>query len=339
MTQTRCPACSTVFRVTSEQLRAKAGTVRCGYCQAVFNAFEQLVDENREPDAAALVAATSTDFPDAAAPDALATEAASAPLATPMFPPEIASPATERPLAADADTSEPAPLDPIAREIEEIAQDLALTAAEVPPSQPSPVAGGDDDTTHAARQAGLVAARELSETPAYDRWAAGTLAGAAGGFAGDEAPRSRWPALLAVLLLGALLAQLAYHFRSDLVRWLPASAAVFAALDVAVPLPARSELVSIEASDLQADNARGLFVLNATLRNQAGYAQAWPALELTLTDANDAPVARRVLAAADYLPPRSDLGPFPANAEIPVRLWLEAKGLGAAGYRLFIFYP
>ena len=45
--RTRCPACSTVFRVTSDQLRAKAGKVRCGYCQAVFNAFDELLDETR----------------------------------------------------------------------------------------------------------------------------------------------------------------------------------------------------------------------------------------------------------------------------------------------------
>ena len=328
MTQTRCPACSTVFRVTSEQLRAKAGTVRCGHCQTVFNAFEQLLDENREPAAVPMAAAPIADSPEPASPDAFA------PAAVPA-PPAVA----DQVLVAGPDASEPAPIDPIAREIEEIAQELALTAPDVTPRQIPPVANVADDTTHAARQAGLVAARELSETPAYDRWAAGTLAGAAGGFAGDETRRSRWPALVSVLLLGALLAQLAYHFRSDLVRWLPASAAVFAALEVAVPLPARSELVSIEASDLQADNARGLFVLNATLRNQAGYAQAWPALELTLTDANDVPVARRVLAAADYLAPGSDSGPFAANAEIPVRLWIDAKGLGASGYRLYIFYP
>ena len=43
--RTRCPACGTIFRVTSEQLRAKAGKVRCGYCQSVFNAFDELVDD------------------------------------------------------------------------------------------------------------------------------------------------------------------------------------------------------------------------------------------------------------------------------------------------------
>jgi len=110
-------------------------------------------------------------------------------------------------------------------------------------------------------------------------------------------------------------------------------------LGVVVPLSAQSDLVSIDASDLQSDAARGLFVLQASLRNLATYPQAWPALELTLTDARDAVVARRVLLAADYLPAGSDLSAFPANAETSVRLWLDAKGLGAAGYRLYVFYP
>jgi hypothetical protein len=30
---------------------------------------------------------------------------------------------------------------------------------------------------------------------------------------------------------------------------------------------------------------------------------------------------------------------FPANGETAVRLWVDAKDAGAAGYRLYIFYP
>ena len=41
----------------------------------------------------------------------------------------------------------------------------------------------------------------------------------------------------------------------------------------------------------------------------------------------------------EYLPPGSNLTSFPAKAEIPVRLWIDARGLGASGYRLYIFYP
>jgi hypothetical protein len=108
---------------------------------------------------------------------------------------------------------------------------------------------------------------------------------------------------------------------------------------VDIPLPRNSALVSIETSDLQADNARGLFVLQAMLKNRAGYAQAWPALELSLTDTNDAVVSRRVMFAADYLPPGTTSDTFPANGEIAVKLWVEAKESGASGYRLYIFYP
>lgn len=41
---TRCPACSTVFRVVQDQLRVSEGWVRCGQCQEVFNALETLFD-------------------------------------------------------------------------------------------------------------------------------------------------------------------------------------------------------------------------------------------------------------------------------------------------------
>ena len=108
---------------------------------------------------------------------------------------------------------------------------------------------------------------------------------------------------------------------------------------VDVPLAQNSELVAIETSDLQSDNQRGLFVLQATLRNRASFAQAWPALELTLTDTHDTVVSRRVLLPPDYLPPSVPPAFFPANGEVAVRLWIEAKGIGAAGYRLYVFYP
>ena len=40
---TRCPGCSTVFRVTVAQLALREGQVRCGHCRAVFDANDHLV--------------------------------------------------------------------------------------------------------------------------------------------------------------------------------------------------------------------------------------------------------------------------------------------------------
>ncbi len=39
---TTCEACNTVFKVTTAELRVSSGTVRCGYCRAVFDAFDTL---------------------------------------------------------------------------------------------------------------------------------------------------------------------------------------------------------------------------------------------------------------------------------------------------------
>lgn len=201
------------------------------------------------------------------------------------------------------------------------------------------IAAEDADAAEAARAAGLVAAREITEAPGYSRWADGVLDGGAGGL-GAETRRVRWPYVAAILLLAAaLLGQAAVAYRVDLVRRIPDAAAAFAALGIDVPLPRDVDQISIEGSDLQSDGGRGLLVLNAQLRNRAPYAQEWPALELTLTDAADAVVARRVLAATDYLPPGANLSAFPAASEAPVRIWIDTMPLKAGGYRLFVFYP
>jgi predicted Zn finger-like uncharacterized protein len=39
---TRCANCATTFRVTTQQLQASGGQVRCGHCQNVFDAFATL---------------------------------------------------------------------------------------------------------------------------------------------------------------------------------------------------------------------------------------------------------------------------------------------------------
>ena len=43
--RTRCPACQTLFRISSEQLRARQGMVRCGHCRHTFNALDTLDTE------------------------------------------------------------------------------------------------------------------------------------------------------------------------------------------------------------------------------------------------------------------------------------------------------
>src|SRR4029077_14751501 len=119
--------------------------------------------------------------------------------------------------------------------------------------------------------------------------------------------RAMWLWALAVLLgILVLAAQVAYRFRAELAASNATARAALVAFcqsfGCEVRLPRRPELMSIDASELQADTRReGLIVLNAVIRNRARFPQDYPALELTPTAEADRPVLRKVLAPRDYL--------------------------------------
>jgi predicted Zn finger-like uncharacterized protein len=358
--RTRCPVCTTVFRVTTEQLRLRAGKVRCGHCQAVFNAFDALVSEEHEPLIETPLVEEPVPHEESVLPAPEEPQVAEQKIDPPLASSE--APQLKWPDDLPFEDEEPVP-DISPDEAPEASADVVPVAFShvvvEPPAEPvapehiapepeliqepltEPLLESPEESTEAARQAGLVASRELADTASSNRWLAGTLASdGLGGFENESTQRAVWPfVLVAVLLLIGLLGQLLFHFRTNIALSFPSTVALYELATVDIPLPRNSALVSIETSDLQSDNARGLFVLQATLKNRAGYAQAWPALELSLTDTNDAVVSRRVMYAADYLPPGTTSDAFPANGEMAVKLWVEAKESGASGYRLYIFYP
>lgn len=156
--------------------------------------------------------------------------------------------------------------------------------------------------------------------------------------------RPQWVAGSTLVVL-ALVTQIAFHYRGEIAllfpEMRPTLAELCASLECDVPLPRRAELISIESSDLQADPVNpGVMVLTATLRNRAAFAQSHPSIELTLTDSQDQPLARRVLAVQDYLERSTSVeAGFPGNSELPVKMYMEASSLKATGYRLYLFFP
>lgn len=58
---TQCPKCLTIFNVTEEILAVKAGLVRCGDCENVFNATWHLVDDTEFDDDAGHLPETAVD--------------------------------------------------------------------------------------------------------------------------------------------------------------------------------------------------------------------------------------------------------------------------------------
>jgi predicted Zn finger-like uncharacterized protein len=108
---TRCPACSTTFRVSTETLHARKGKVRCGQCMTVFNALEFLSLEAElltlPPSGNRVSSSTPAPPPDSQPTQApqppqkdVATTRVAEPSETPVAPPNPPTTASFRPLPA-----------------------------------------------------------------------------------------------------------------------------------------------------------------------------------------------------------------------------------------------
>jgi predicted Zn finger-like uncharacterized protein len=150
-------------------------------------------------------------------------------------------------------------------------------------------------------------------------------------------------AAASALLVLALAAQAMTTFRSVLAARYPALKPVIAAtcavFGCKVELPAQIDMLSVETGELQTLDA-ATFSYTTLLRNPGELVQAWPHIELTLTDANDKPVVRRVFTPAQYLP--AGVAPakgFAPRSEQAVKLTFELNQIKASGYHIAIFYP
>lgn len=229
-------------------------------------------------------------------------------------------PASEEPAAMLAEPrAELAPrVEPMLADDEPIAQVVPANPGIVEPDGPAPDESDDDsEPTPPATQEPAPPAPALRQAA----WAAG-----------------------ATLLVLALLGQGVLVFRSEIVQsspqMRPFMESLCSGLGCELPLPRNAADIAIESSDIQPDaNREAFFTLHATLRNRAEYAQAYPHLEITLTDARDKALVRKVLEPAQWLPADAPKDAFAAQREVSTRIGFEAPGVAAAGYRVYVFYP
>lgn len=333
---TTCPSCHAVFRVTPEQLEVRGGKVRCGKCAFVFNAFETLVTP---------IETVSLMAPPVEEERATEEDVVEEHITLQPAPPTVAEPLTGSfPIPTD---------DQIDREAEEINRRIAETAhaeslreekKQVEPAREE-VAEEETASESAAEQPDAKPARpKLEITPDLQQKLQNLQ---------DELntteKRARWHRLgwgLGVLVLLALvLGQTAYFKRDALAarypEMKPALESFCQLLQCQIGLMADVGQIKLDASDLQSDSEQpGKFTLSATLRNLAPYRQAYPNLELTLTDASNQPLARRHFKPEEYLSKDepSEQG-MPSNEEVLVKLPLELVNINAVGYKLFVYYP
>jgi predicted Zn finger-like uncharacterized protein len=385
---TRCPHCHTTFRVAHDQLKLRAGLVRCGTCKEIFNGVEHLLPTDKLPQSAAQASAAISPANAVAEQPSGKAAASSVPTAPSLSKKRNIAPAESGGVVKSTSRRKKPP-------------------ANRPIDAPTPAvaSGGDNDNDPLQRMTlvDFAAFDEPESGPAGQENSAGPvvpddprrLSHAEGSAdtsdeldrAIEDLQRKPWrstkkPALrkdeddpedmqsgepdfvmrarrqqrtgralrilmsfVSFVLLIGLLAQATYIFRSQIAAWLPETAPVLVnacgIIGCRVDLPAQIDAVSIESNELQAlPSNQNTFVLTTLLRNRSAIVQAWPNIELTLNDANEKAIVRRVFTPRDYLPSAQDVTKgFAANWEQPIKLFFEVSQLKASGYRVYLFYP
>lgn len=342
---TRCTSCGTAFRVVQDQLKVSEGWVRCGRCNAVFNALEGLFDLGRDAPA---------DWE----------EKPVDPLVASLAPPPAEWSSLPGPDGGDGEGADGV------RPGDNEAPNSDLGELLVDPID-AHLFGPRKRAESAPKPAGQLGARDrvefsdarfdsdlfLENASIPDTELATVVATGAGSpmLESGERPdfvrradrHARWQSTPVRIALGSaslvaavvLVLQAANHDRDMLAaRWPALRPALVAWCQVAqcrIEAPRRIDEVLVESTALTRAPAQDAFVLSVTLRNRSDLALALPSIDLALTDANGRLVARRALAPRDFR--AADV--IAPHGETPLQVVLSAGTPSVVGYTVEIFYP
>ena len=150
-----------------------------------------------------------------------------------------------------------------------------------------------------------------------------------------------------LLLAGLMALQLAVIYRAELMAGAPQTRGALmqlcAVFGCTVGWPTRVDQLAVIGSELQTIPGTDVLELTAVIRNRAEFRQALPAVEVTLTDSLNRPIARKVFTPADYLAAAGEpssriedgLG---GGSDYTIRLFFEARGVQAAGFLVYPFF-
>ncbi len=347
---TQCPACSTLYRVVPDQLRISDGWVKCGQCSEIFDASKHLMEPAdlsiwQAPLDSALTTDSETSQDKSEPPQVDDGVAGNAPVdpddADTRSGTSTAYESAEISAPHDHLTPNPLPEDAVAggRDVDSYPTDQQ-TAQELPSDDltTQPQLRWDDhpdgQEDHWAHQEASgdtdsmpsFLAQNVSVHPWQRPWARGAL-------------------MASMLMLTLTLAGQWLHLEKDrLAAQYPdmkVALARFCTLFSCTVEPLQHiENLSVDSvgfSQLGKDSYR----LNFVMKNSSALALSLPAVELSLTDAQDQPAYRRVFSGNEL--GRGDSKEIAGGSERPFTLALRVNAdtseNAVRGYRILIFYP
>ncbi|HEU5399595.1 MAG TPA: DUF3426 domain-containing protein [Gammaproteobacteria bacterium] len=345
---TVCTNCKTKFRVSSAQLKAADGKVRCGKCHEVFDAFWALEGNNSDPQPVPTQEEPETTpnldtvSPSAAPPPELDTIIRAKPArkekeTEPKAPELPITPLTEYPLADTPSLKAgprkgALPIDDMFGDIGHVPDDEPEMKTD-PPTTPMLSMDADPAPERPQHDVGVVFQETHEEypIPAED-------------LPQHPAPRPRRPGVSALWWLGiaimalVLALQLVNADREALAQN-PVIGTTLQALYGALgrPLTPPRSVSDWDVSGLNVTSdpqMPGVLSITGTLQNLAGFVQPWPFLRVQLTDRFGQALRGRDFTPADYLPANQARSFLAAGQAVHFRIDIADPGADAVGFTL-----
>lgn len=361
---THCPNCQTQFFVSEAQLNQHGGLVRCGQCLHVFNAKDQFIAQAHADQPIQESSTVTEDTSTSSAPSII--EQSNTPHSS-SWPTLDHSTIAE--VASSNDIQHQNHTPEKVQQSFSSKQNQTVKAIESTTAQQEVISHGLErseaiqaDLNQPSTDADKITDKSdslarLEEQPVNDVTNLSFIPGNQSHYFNDLAKhakldgkkiankRLRWLWILGVFLLLLIAAgQSVYFLRNTIAiyypNFKPHLLAACQQLHCSIELPKQIEWIIIDDSDMQEDlEHTGVMHLSSSLFNKASFVQAYPNVELTLTDTNDSAVLRRIFKPAEYLPPKTDIAAgFSAGREIKIKLAITTQDVSVAGYRLYVTY-
>jgi len=332
---THCPHCQTAFQISTAQLEAADGYVRCGVCLNVFVAADNFFDgaptlqKKQTAEAAKAEAVLSGTAPQIESGYDAASDAGSEP-GWELFEEDL----PEAPLASEQLLREQEPVNTqkqiLFEDNAERREPLLFTNR----SSAFEIDLLDDNEAKQFSPTNRAALHECSEPVEIHSWQKNrvNLLKAAGG------------ATLAILLIITLGLQLIWFKRSELserAEWRPRIEWMCTQLPCMVA--AQRDLTAISSENLVVrshPDAENALLVSLNFRNDAVFAQPFPALTLKFTDIDQQQVGIRRFLPREYLQEELwEIALMPPNTSVQARVDIVDPGSNAINYEVFLGDP
>lgn len=156
--------------------------------------------------------------------------------------------------------------------------------------------------------------------------------------------RNVWLLMAICLLLVVAVLQSIYFLRANIAanypQFKPYLMQACEHLRCKINLPQQLDLLTIDDSDMQeSQDYQDVIDFSSLIINNANHVQAYPNIELTLTDAEDKPVLRKLVKPQEYLQATSNAAAgIAAREEERIKLMINVHNLSVAGYRVLLTY-